>query len=221
MVAPFELTIRIDGRTATVIRGEFADTERAMLQQFLEQYDQLALSRPLREGFPCHISVSCAKERNIKVEATLPDNDTMGILLHRLRPFILQSEPSSFVKVCSVIGKCIGEPSLRTLLQEQRELYDGRQSRRLMKIASNDKILNSEKVLYDWLNSHEYHRDPDKREAVDKLLGYIPGDLMQGIFVSMLVDKVRAIHNIAALVAVILGECGGQQFEIRDQDTST
>ena len=156
-------------------------------------------------GIPCHISLSSQIGEELRVQVDIPDNDDLSILLHRLRPFILDDEPASFVKVASIIGRRVSTPYVRQLLREQRALYDGRRFLRTIQIASNETILNSDRVLRGWLNSHEYHRDPDKREAIDELFAATPGKLLQGILVNMLVEKVRAIHNVAALVALLLG----------------
>jgi hypothetical protein len=213
MPMSLELTLKIDGHADVQVRGHFADAEVTILQHYLEQYDLLVQSKPLREGFPCHISVKAGQGTGMEVETALPDNDTLSILLHRLRPFILQTEPASFVRVCAIIGKRIDNPSVRGLLRQQSRLYDGRTSQRLMKVALNEQILNSEKLLYDWLNSHEYHRDPDKREVIDELVKHMPDNLMRGILVSMLVDKVQAIRNVAALLALIFGKSKSLEFQ--------
>jgi len=220
MPHPFQLTMKIEGRADGVVRGEFADGECAVLLHYLEQNGQLAQSKPLREGFPCDFSIMWAEGTSLEVETSLPDNDTLSILLHRLRPFILKNEPASFETVSAIIGRRIEDPYLRQLLREQRELYDGRKSRQLFRIASNDVVVNSERVLHDWLNSHEYHRDPDKREAVDALFERMPGDLMRAILVFMLVDKVRAIRYLASLVAVLLGKTESLQFQALHEPTT-
>jgi hypothetical protein len=168
----------------------------------------------MQTGFPCNVSMSWTKETGMKVQAELPDRDTLSILLHRMRPFILQDEPASFAKVTAILGKNLDSPYLRRLLREQRELYDGRKSQQLMQISTGDLLINSERVLSDWLNSHEYHRDPDKRKAIDDLFALLPGDLMQAILVSLVVDKIQAVKNIAAIVAFVLGKNDTLKFTI-------
>lgn len=218
MPKPFEFTLQIKGRADLVVRGQFSDDENAVLLRYLEQYDQLKQSRPLREGFPCEFSLKWEEGMGIKTEASLPDSDTLSILLHRLRPFILQDEPASYVKVTAMIGRRVDDLYTQQLLREQRKLYDGRDAQRQMRISSNEVIVNSERVLYDWLNSHEYHRDPDKRETVDALFERTPGDLMRALLVSMLVDKVKAVRNIASLVAFILGKTKSLQFQTQREE---
>jgi hypothetical protein len=41
---------------------------------------------------------------------------------------------------------------------------------------------------------------------VQELLNAFPGDLARGVFVSMVIDKMRACANLAKLVAVLLNK---------------
>ncbi len=189
-----------------MIRGEFSDQEHTVLLQYLDQYDQLSQSKPLQEGFPCQMSFKLGTGSELRVEAELPNNDTLSILLHRMRPFILTREPASYITVSGIVGRRVENEHIRQLLRRQRILYDGRQFQKTLQIVSNETIVNSERVLSDWLNSHEYHRDPDKREAIDALFSGMPNELMRWILVSMLVDKVESIRNLASLIAVLLGK---------------
>lgn len=86
----------------------------------------------------------------------------------------------------------------------------------MMKVTSEGVVVNSERVLYDWLNSHEYHRDPDKRDSIDKLFQRIPGDLMRVLLITMLVDKMEAISSIASFIRVLLTESKIFQFKMHD-----
>lgn len=215
MTKAFKLTLKIGGHPDLVVRGEFTDGEQRILHRYLEQYDQLTESKPLREGFPCRSSLKCEQGKGPEVETWLPDDDTRSILLHRLRPFILQKEPASFVTVSAIVRRCIDDLYIQQLLSEQRKLYDGRDGLQQMQIASNGVVVNSEKVLYKWLNSHEYHRDPDKSDAIAALFAGLPGDFMLAIMVSMLKDKIMAIRNVAALVSCLLGKTKNLTFQTR------
>ena len=206
MPKPFELRLELEECDPIVVGGTFTDREIETLRLYLDQHEELARSKPLREGFPCGFSIKGERGSDIQVTATLPDNVTLGILLHRLRPFILQNEPASFTVVSAIVGRRVDNPHLRQFLGCQHMLYDGRDFQHAVRIVSNEVVVNSEKVLCDWLNSHEYHRDPDKRDAVDALFAIIPDNMKRAILVSMLVDKVRAIQNLASLIAVLLGK---------------
>jgi hypothetical protein len=215
MPKQFQLKMKRNGHADTVVIGELTDEEHETVARYLENYDRLIESKPLREGIPCSISINYTEEEGVEVSATLPDSDTLSILLHRLRPFILQNEPASFATAIAIVGKRLDNVQIRQLLSEQRQLYDGRKSQRLMTLTSNDVIVNSEKVLYDWLNAHEYHSDPDKREVVDAIFERMPNDLVRGILISMLVDKTLAVQNLASIIAFLLGKSSSLNFQAK------
>jgi hypothetical protein len=204
MPKPFELTIRREGRSDIVVSGEFTDDEAAVLERYLEQYERLSKSKPLREGVPFDITIR-VNDGDVDIQTDLPDNDTLDILLQRLRPFILQNQYASFGKATALLKRRVVDVQVRQMLDEQVELYDGRHSQRLMTLTSNEAIINSEKVLYDWLNSHEYHADPDKRERIDSLFARLSTPLLRGILVGMLLDKTDAIRYVATFIAVLMG----------------
>jgi hypothetical protein len=209
----FELTVKMEGRRDATVRGALSDDEHAILRGYLEEYENLWASKPLREGFPCSFKMQWEMGSPVSFESSLPDADTLSILLHRLRPFVLDDEPFSFTTVCSVVGKNLNDPGVRSLLRELRRLYDGRRMQSMYQVSFDDVVLNSERVLKDWLNSHEYHRDPDKREAIDALFAHLPNDFLRAMFVSMLVDKVKAIRNLASLVHTLLTKGRSFQFQ--------
>jgi hypothetical protein len=216
MPTPFEFKVTTYGRDDCIVRGTFDEKEEKMLHRYLAQYELLAQSQPLREGFPCQITIKFAKEVKLEADSSLPDDDTLGLLLHRMRPFILKKEPASFMKVSNVLSKRLENNLLRRFLHEQRALYDGREFQKLVKITSNDQIVNSEKVFYDWLNSYEYHQDESKRETIESVFRPMPNNVMRGILISMLVEKVRAIFNVAEFIAVILRK--SEMLEIKTHD---
>lgn len=205
MGRPFHLTLCVEKQPDVIVSGAFADEEYKTLEMYFAQYAEFADSKPIKSGIPCSISVEYDADKGLRVSSKLPSKDDLSILLHRLRPFILQKEPASFIKITCILNRYVSEPQFRLFMQKQRELYDGSQVQRIFRVVSNSVIVNSERILYDWLNSHEYHRDPDKRASIDNLFKRMPSELLQGLLVSMIVDKVRAVCNVASVVAVVIG----------------
>lgn len=208
----YRLELRAEGLDSLVVDGDFTDPETAILEQYLEQYEAITASPVLSAGLTCNMNLQWTAD-SATVECDLPDEDTLGILLHRLRPFILSQEPASYEKVIAIVGRRVPHPAITDLLRRQRRVYDGREFQETMRISVNDTVINSDRTLKDWLNSHEYHRDADKREAVSSLLHAFPGNLTKGILVNMLIDRMRACINLAKLVAVLLGKQQSLQFE--------
>lgn len=220
MPKEFKLTLQLKNQDDIKVSGEFSDEEAVTLDAFLSEYDKLSASSSGRKGIRCNITVNCDEQKGLLVSAELPTDDVLSLLLHRLRPFILQSEPASAIRVLAILGKHIDDPNLRLLLRQQRELYDGRRTQKVMKVISDDQVLNSENVLQMWLNAHEFHRDPTKQTTMDDLFARVPGDLLRGLLVSMIVDKTRAVQNIAQIVAVVVGRSSTLQFMSRDLSAS-
>ncbi len=189
-----------------------------MLAEYLDQYELLRSSKPLREGFPCSIQLKWDEGGPLRVATELPDDDTLSILLHRLRPFILSREPASYVKVNSTIGRRVKSTAMRKLIRRQLRVFEGEEFQKSMQISLNEVILNSERTLNNWLNSHEYHRDPERRPAVSDLMAAAPGDLARGVMVNMLVEKTRAISNTAGLVALLFNRSERISFTTSEAD---
>jgi hypothetical protein len=211
MVA-YAFEVKSAEKDAVRLVGQFADDVSQRLNLFLSQCDDLAQSKPFQNGFPIHISIKGRTGEPMQFKADLPSRDDLSILLHRLRPLILDREPASFVRVHSLLGKEIADDDFRALLKQQRLLYDGRDFQQQIRIAADDQILNSESVLQDWLNSYEYHRDEDRKKAIDRLLALVPSDLLHGLMFSLIADKVNAIGGIRQIIATILGLNRGARF---------
>jgi hypothetical protein len=91
------------------------------------------------------------------------------------------------------------------MIDEQREIYTGKRMQSMFRIQSDDVVLNSEKVLNDWLNSFEYHRDKEKRKFIESLHEMFPLEASKVLFLGLLSDKTQAIRNIAIFIRVVVG----------------
>jgi hypothetical protein len=214
MSKKYQLDLQIEGQSNIQIEGELLDEDFKILEMFLMQYDELARSGPLQRGLPCHIVLNFNETEGLSSTGELPSKDDLSILLHLLRPFILHNEPASFNRACGILKKQFSNPHLRILISQEQEVYTGRRLQRIMKISSDEVIINSEKVLNDWLNSYEYHRDLSKRQTIDKLFEYIPKDFLKGLLVCLVFDKVDAIRDIAKIIRTLFGKEPKLTFKI-------
>jgi hypothetical protein len=190
----------------TAVQIALTDDEWSRFAAYLEQADVLVDDELVQIGVPTSSHMSVNKETGVTFSVELPPWDQVIVLLHKLRPFILNDEYASFNRVTGIIGQRFEHPFFRRVLKSQRRLYDGRRSQDLCVVSSNGVVINSEQVLFDWLNAYEYHRDQDKKAKIESLHRLVPLDYSKDIFVAMLGDKTDAIINIAALVRVIMGK---------------
>jgi hypothetical protein len=199
------LTQKETGETVS-LSGKFEDKDWERLDEFTQYADELLDTKFVQDGMSASLNIRWDEESGMVVSTKLPPWDDVTVFLHKFRPIGLQSESTYFYKVCSVLAKELAHPRFRSMIEEQREIYSGTRMQAQLRVQSNEVIVNSEKVLYDWLNAYEYHRDKEKRDLIDSLHVMLPLEASKVLFIALLSDKTRAIHNIAALTRVVQGK---------------
>ena len=135
-----------------------------------------------------------------------PSDSAIAQILHRVRPFVLQSERLYYPRVAGKFYESIPHPFLRGLLAENRAMFTGKDMRQAFVITSHDLELNSETAFDLWVGAFEYHphdRDPSHKEKFLALHGGPPDDMALAVFRDMLRGKVLAILNLADFVSGI------------------
>lgn len=188
-------------------------SDEAILKSFLADHHRMVESIPLEKGIPCSFHLKATPETGTVMDVELPTETELAAVLHRLRPFILHSEPASYNKVTALLGKLLPHAAPRGLLREQRRIWDGRAMQAHSPVRLRNRILNDEQLLMDWLNAHEYHRDPEKAAALRVLQDQVPEPMFRWIIVSLTLDKVRAVLNVAKVVSLLVGQVQELQFD--------
>jgi hypothetical protein len=196
----------------------FGDEEVFLLEAYLECVDRLLELPIAREGVSSSFNMQI-RDGRITLQSEVPPDDELAALLHRLRPLILNDESTNYAKMSAILGRRFEHEYLRDILKDQRRLFDGRNNQELVRITSNNTVINCEQTLFDWLNGYEYHRDPKKRDKIVSLHRTMPLEHSMPILVGMLGDKVQAIVQLAALIAVTLGR--EQSIQIAHTTTDT
>jgi len=135
-----------------------------------------------------------------------PPDDEISAFIHRLRPLILQREPACFPKVRALLNRKLKDAPVQPLMRWLLDVYEGKEFQQLIRMQSNDRIMNSDEMLVIWLNAFEYHRDRDKQELLAQHSKVMPLEWSRGVFVNLLIEKTKAISNLAALVELLLGK---------------
>ena len=212
----YDLTLTINDTGETVSqKGSFQVDAWNTLNEYLEYADDLLKTKFVQDGMPAALNIKWEQGSEMIVSTKLPNWDDVSAFLHKFRPLGLEKESTYFYKICSILTKELTPPHFRNMVDEQREIFSGKRSQSAYKISSNDVILNSEKVLYDWLNSYEYHRDKEKRKFIDNLHEIFPLDGSKVLFLGLLSDKTQAIYNIAVLVRVVVGKQKSFEGQVR------
>lgn len=191
--------------TPREIKGEFKDNEWAMLNHFVKYANDLANIELIQQGGSGKLSINYSVEKGFAYSVDIPPDDKVIVLLHRLRPFILNDEPTNFNKICNCIGKALADDGFRKFIKSLKEYYMGQRMRDLILITSNSVLINADETLQKWLNAHEYHKDIAKQKELELLHQILPLEASRAIFIMMLYDKVRAIRIVAQFIDVLAG----------------
>jgi hypothetical protein len=189
-----------------VASAEFEDSEISLLENYLSNTDKLLELSIVKEGIPTNINGKFTQGNEPLFDVKLPEEEKILSLLHRMRMFILNDQTASYNKITGIISKKFNNAIVRSIIKNQRAIYDGRNFQGTMQLKSNGKIINSEEILFLWLNSFEYHDDKDKKKQIEKLHKLLPFDVSKAIFLVLLTEKVKAILAIADLVALLIGK---------------
>jgi hypothetical protein len=150
------------------ISGGLFDEEFGTLSRFLEQYDSLVESKPMREGVPCEMAIRIEDGRG-SVTTDLPSKDDLDILFQRLRLFLLQNERASFVNVCSILRRQLTDLRLRELIKNQHAAFRNDPHELDSRLVINNVIVDQEAMLTDWLYGYQFHGDDERRERLKRL----------------------------------------------------
>lgn len=199
------LSIKDTGENVS-LNGFFQADEWNSLNKFLEYGEDLLNTKFVKDGMSAALKIKWEQNSRLMVSTKLPNWDNVIVFLHKFRPIGLQSESTYFYKICNILTKEITHPYIRNMVVEQRDIYSGKRTQTAYKFQINEVILNSEKVLNNWLNSFEYHREKEKRKFIESLHEIFPLDALKVLFLGLLSDKTHAIYNLAVLVRVVVGK---------------
>lgn len=206
MSEKFQLKLSLGSTSEEVtISGEFSDEEWKLLWLFIEYEAEVSQTRLVQNGDWGKAKIEWNHQTGLSGEADLPPWDDVIVFIHRFRPVLLQNEKTNFYKVHNLLAKVLVDPNAREILRIQHQLYSGKSFQAQVKVLSNDVVLNSEKVLFDWLNAYENHREEQRKEFIDSLHKILTLEVSKAFFLGLLRDKMIAVSNLAKLIRVIKG----------------
>lgn len=154
----------------------------------------------VRDGAPANLNVLYDASSGLSFSANVPAPEQTLALLHLLRPFQLNDEPTNFNKISNLLSRRLASGTFRSMVQRLKDHYSGKAGQELIQFKSNDVVINSEATLNLWLNAHEYHRDRDKQQELEELHCILPLESSKAIFSMMLHAKVQAIFALANII---------------------
>lgn len=204
MAHTYRLTLDDGEGGCAVVAGELSDDDAVALARFLDQYEALVESRPVRDGVDCEMTIS-VRDGKATVEAKLPTRDELDILFQRLRLFILQKERISFVNVCSILRQQFTDLRLVELIKDQHAAFHNHPDHLESVLVVNNATIDREKMLMDWIYGYQFHGEDERRDRLRRMGIDVESPLIRQKLVSLLLNKQAAVTNIAAVVAVVMG----------------
>lgn len=213
MTIPYKLFIEASASSfAEVLEGEFSDAVGDLLVKFVTFADDLHSTECVRKG-----SVASMKLSLDELGMTISKSPETEIdqLLMALRPFILNNEPTYLPKVVNALCREVDDKRVRMATGDIRAKFlkksggDGPVRFMIIKgqetfdrfIASQDSsgavMLDSDDVLYCWLNGFKFHRNDEERRRMKDLCGGLSLDYAQVGMLLNLSCKVDAILQLA------------------------
>lgn len=216
MEREYKLTLSVKNTNETLtLEGQFDLDDWNRLEDFVEYADDLLKTPYFQNGMQSSFKISWDHESGMSFHTQLPPWGDVIEFLHMYRPLGLKSESTYFYDICNILSKELAHPYFRNMIKQQRDVFSGKTLQTQYQIKVNDIVLNSEKVLYDWLNAYEYHRNKEKRALINSLNSMLPSDTTKAIFLGMLAEKASAIHDITVFTRVILGKQKGFEGSMR------
>jgi hypothetical protein len=197
------LTKQADG-TEDVCSGLISDVDWLLFSTYRDYAEELKATEWVRSGLDAEYSVTSDDKWNTCVEVrNKPSDAVVSQLLHRMRPFVLQNEPTWYPTVNSRMRGYLDHSYLRQWLAAGRRIFDHGHFSLYGQISINDLPLHDERTFNLWLNAFEYHRDQGKRAKLTEALNGPPDDLALAVFRAMLADKAAEVMRIAHLITDI------------------
>ena len=203
MDQPFRITTKLefDGEIVN-ITGEIPSKDWATLLRFRDEANSLLEDLKKCENLNVNFTLQWNHTAGLSLEAdkTIKSQD-LAIVLHRLRPFILNDEPFAFNRTVNLLQRYVQHELMVKHFRFLKNWFGGKVFQSQVQITSGEWLVNCEKMLMTWLNACEYHRDDDKRRLIEEVDASLPAGFSRLVFTGMINDKVKAVAAFAGVIS--------------------
>jgi hypothetical protein len=197
-----------------LVSGYIDDELEMTLLEYLESADRLVSQDVFKDGFRSSLKMSINDENQPStLNYEVPPDSKLLPLLHCMRPFILQKENCFFGKVTNSLSAILENDLLRGWISLKKRQFSGEYLKKSFSIKVNETQINDKKMLNNWLNGMEFHKDREKRKAVEGLSSVFSVDAQKAIYLLMLMEQTKAIIDVAGLISVMMYR--QKEFELK------
>jgi hypothetical protein len=112
--------------------------------------------------------------KGVQHKAALPPEADIAEFLHRMRPFVLEDERTSFKRVRGILWQRLNKPLFLKRLAHLQELFSVCDLG--FTITVGDIALTAPAAVKKWLNAFEYHRDAGKQAELRAMYEVFPDE---------------------------------------------
>ena len=175
----------------------FREEDVQLLEEFIAQARRVEQCSLAQSRMPSALKIELNQRSDSYASVTLPNWEHVEVFLHRMRPIILKNERTNFYKICNILSRNIPLSRAREQVKEERELYEGARIHGVVQVYSQEELLTSDRVLQDYLNGFEYHRDKDRQERLARLNGFLPLEAQRVLWYWLLLEKGASAIRVA------------------------
>ena len=210
MAQPFKFTIT-DIKTAgsETVAGAIEEEEWSKLADYLECSYRLAACEFAKTSFQLKFGFSWQRGEPVRFNATLPPERDIAEFLHRMRPFVLEREPTAFQRVRNIVARHLTVPLAQRHLDGLRRRFAVEDIGFTIKVG--DLVLTAPEAVRKWLNAFEYHRDTDKQTELRAMYQVFPESSARVLFLVVLLEQAAAIGRLGALLDSLVKRDGTER----------
>jgi len=212
----FLITIAKDDSTQLEqLKCNFPINEWQTIITFYTEVERLRSTRYVQNGRGGHISFGLEQgSPTIKLQEI--DQDEVGAMLLKLRPFILKNEKLYFHKVKNILYRELNHTAFSKLFSELNCNFKLENMNSKLTLRSNETQILTVDFVMDWLNSFEYHRDQNKKKYVTETLDFL-GQIQNGqsVILFALTEMIKAILYLGSIIKAIIELENGTRKEIK------
>jgi hypothetical protein len=199
MVYLFHVTAKSKSTgVVTEVNGEFTDEEWQDALLYLESFGRLSKCRIVESQAQLNWGFSWQAGATPEFRASMPPDDDIDAFLLRMRPFVLNDEPTSFYRMRNIVARRMPLDAVRNHLERVKAAYNG--SAIGFSINHNSRSLTSDEAVDLWLNAFEYHQDDGKRVELRAMFALFPETAARALFVQMMLSRAAAVQQLAEIL---------------------
>ena len=155
-------------------------------------------------NFAVSVNISGQVNETVQLKHKLPCEKELSTLLLKIRPLMLQSERTYFIKLKNLITMKIDNVDFKDYMKNLSEKFLIKNSIQSFKIEINNYNMTTENAFKEWLNSEIYHFDEDKRDKLEPIINTIGDNIYKAFMIEKLILKFNCILELCHFFTMLL-----------------